>query len=472
VKKGRIFWIWSLLVSVALGVLLHAWQRSGNLSAQRNGQFAMALFSGNPAQNKGDFSERDFSRQHRFVEVKASTLEALVNGTKRVRLQLFDGLEYTAVLKGQEMGPVAMIATGKLEEVAGSEVIFSTASGKDGSRKVSGKFTMPDGREFGLTPTKDGHCLFEMDHERFDIGCGPSGANGKIETYVANGERIQLLQQQVNRRWLRSSRPTSSSSSSSSSSGSSSSSSGGSSSSSSSSGGSSSSSSSGGGSSSSGGAATIDILFMYTSKAASARGGDSGIKSHIGLAVAEANSAFQNSKISVTLKLVATGKMIYDSNGNLSAAMSKLKKDSTTKALRNSKNADLISLMITGSSGGYTGLGSVMPTSKGNVGACYSVVHEKSPGTFAHEVGHNLGSLHCWDQDGKGVFKYSHGHRWKGTDGKRYRSIMSYSKGGDKRTAYFSNPSVTYKGVATGDPTKADNAKTFKVTAPVVSKYR
>ena len=214
---------------------------------------------------------------------------------------------------------------------------------------------------------------------------------------------------------------------------------------------------------------------MYTTKTASAKGGDAGMKSHIGSAVAHINLSFRKSKINATVKLVGTGKMNYDSKGNLSAAMSKLRKDSAAKALRNSKKADLVSLMVTGSSGGAAGLGSVMPSSKGNAAACYSVVHQKwaiNNGSFAHELGHNLGSNHCWDQGGKGVFKYSHGHRWKGTDGKGYRSIMSYSKNGDKRTDYFSNPKVSYKGKPTGDTTKADNGRAFKVTAKAVSKYK
>ena len=102
-----------------------------------------------------------------------------------------------------------------------------------------------------------------------------------------------------------------------------------------------------------------------------------GIKSHIGKAVAHINLSFKKSKINAKVRLVGTGKMNYDSKGNLSAAMGKLRKDSAAKALRNSKKADLVSMMVTGSSGGAAGLGSVMPSSKGNAAACYSVVHEK-----------------------------------------------------------------------------------------------
>ena len=214
---------------------------------------------------------------------------------------------------------------------------------------------------------------------------------------------------------------------------------------------------------------------MYSSAAASAKGGDAGIKAHIGAAVADVNSAFKASQVGATLRLVATGRIEYDSNGNLGGALDKIQADTTAKALRESSKADLLSIMITGNSGGSAGLGSVMPSAKGNAGACYSAVHEKyaiGHHSLAHELGHNLGSQHCWDQDGKGVYDYAHGHRWTGSDGKSYHSIMSYSKNGDQRTGHFSNPKVKHQGQSTGDASKADNARTFDVTAPVVSQYK
>ena len=175
------------------------------------------------------------------------------------------------------------------------------------------------------------------------------------------------------------------------------------------------------------------------------------------------------------MRLVATGRIEYDSKGSLSGALGKIQTDGTAKALKESSKADLISFMITGDSGGKAGVGSVMPTEKGNAGACYSAVHEKYAvgyHSMAHELGHNLGSQHCWDQDGTGVNNYAHGHRWIGSDGKGYRSIMSYGKNGDHRTGYFSNPNVKHEGQPTGDASKADNARVFGVTIPVVSQYK
>ena len=195
-KNSRVIWV-SLLVSAVLGVLLYAWPRSGVSEVQETEQSTVVLFSGNAAQDGEEFSERDISKQHKFVEVQASAMEALANGADRVRLQLLDGQEYTVVFKDRENSPVAVVATGELEGVPDSEVILSTASGEDGSRKVSGKFTMPDGRVFQLTPTMKGHCLFELDQDSIDIVCEPLEGNGQVGTYKANGETIQLVQQQV-----------------------------------------------------------------------------------------------------------------------------------------------------------------------------------------------------------------------------------------------------------------------------------
>jgi len=214
---------------------------------------------------------------------------------------------------------------------------------------------------------------------------------------------------------------------------------------------------------------------MYTPAAAQAKGGDAGIMAHIGSAVADVNAAFMASQIGATVRLVGTGQLNYNSQGSLSGALEKLRNDEGAESLRVSKKADLLAVMMTGDSGGSTGLGAVMPSEKGNASACYSAVHEAyaiSNHSFAHELGHNLGSQHCWDQTGEGVNAYAHGHRWTGSDDKGYRSIMSYSKDGDRRVGYFSNPKVNHQGQPTGDASKADNARTFGVTVPVVSQYK
>ena len=500
--KKRIIWI-TLAFCTALGVYLFGRPRttaSDGQTAAREPLPAVTLFAGDLVSGGGKFSEASISKQHKHIEVEPSAMEALANGADRVRLQLLDGQEYTVVITRRDDGPVASMTMGELAEVPGSRVILSTAKGEDGSRKVSGKFTMPDGRVFQLTPTAGGHCLFELDSEAVRVVCEPAAVSGPEGQYRAKGEVIQLAKQQLvmpatphtslasqvygfdgtahSRRVLRGSplftppstlpvnpsntgasnplsenpeRPESGRP--------------------------------GPGLSepptteppSGGSSSTIDIVVMYTPAAAQAKGGDAGIMAHIGSAVADVNAAFMASQIGATVRLVGTGQLNYNSQGSLSGALEKLRNDEGAESLRVSKKADLLAVMMTGDSGGSTGLGAVMPSEKGNASACYSAVHEAyaiSNHSFAHELGHNLGSQHCWDQTGEGVNAYAHGHRWTGSDDKGYRSIMSYSKDGDRRVGYFSNPKVNHQGQPTGDASKADNARTFGVTVPVVSQYK
>ena len=98
------------MASAVLGVFLYAWARPVVPGDQGPVRQVAALFTGNPVSDGGDFSESDISKQHRFVEVKPATMEALANGADRVRLQLLDGREYTVLLTAREDGPVASVA--------------------------------------------------------------------------------------------------------------------------------------------------------------------------------------------------------------------------------------------------------------------------------------------------------------------------------------------------------------------------
>ncbi len=107
---------------------------------------------------------------------------------------------------------------------------------------------------------------------------------------------------------------------------------------------------------------------------------------------------------------------------------------------------------------------------------------------FTHELGHNQGCAHnranadcscsifCWECTNR--YDYSYGYRFQGTDGQRYITVMSYASDGDctgsgyggaPQIPYFSNPNITYAGVAIGRPEgdgcAADNARTIRNTA-------
>jgi hypothetical protein len=94
-------------------------------------------------------------------------------------------------------------------------------------------------------------------------------------------------------------------------------------------------------------------------------------------------------------------------------------------------------------------------------------------------MGHNMGCHHRKDQatqPGPGLFSYSAGWRWLGSDGLRYCSIMSYqetwSGASVTQVPYFSNPSVSYKGAPTGDAVNGDNSRTIREIKQVIAGYR
>src|SRR5436190_1143908 len=95
--------------------------------------------------------------------------------------------------------------------------------------------------------------------------------------------------------------------------------------------------------------------------------------------------------------------------------------------------------------------------------------------TFAHELGHNMGCAHDRQNSSSGgAFPYSYGYRFTGDDNNVYRDIMAYAPG--TRIANFSNPNVTYQGVATGvavgATNAADNATSISNTMATVAAFR
>ena len=92
----------------------------------------------------------------------------------------------------------------------------------------------------------------------------------------------------------------------------------------------------------------------------------------------------------------------------------------------------------------------------------------------AHEMGHNLDCNHDRQTAGAadgGDFNY--GHRYTSSSGRDTGTIMSYA---GSRVPYFSNPSVTYQGVAlgvgAGESKAADNARRIRENAAAMASYR
>jgi hypothetical protein len=241
----------------------------------------------------------------------------------------------------------------------------------------------------------------------------------------------------------------------------------------------------------SGNPSVIDLLVIYTAAAASQAGGSAAIQPLIQASVDSVNRAMYNSQIPVTVRLVDVEETTYVEAGgelndlnNLSSHAASL---NSVFTLRNTDGADLVSLITGYTDGSDQGGVAYEPASPAGSPetAAFTVVNEDALGpnntTFAHEIGHTLGSGHQRnnpDDPEGGVFPYSYGYVFTGADGILYYDIMSYDYGAypNNNIFYYSNPNVSFHGVPTGmpisSPTSADLATTFENMAPVIAAYR
>ncbi len=224
------------------------------------------------------------------------------------------------------------------------------------------------------------------------------------------------------------------------------------------------------------GSATIDLLVVYTAQAAADHGGKSGAENMITTAAAQANTALKNSKINAQIRVVHMAQVAYTEGTGVAEDLDAVTNGSTPNLkqvhqLRLQHKADLVTLFTAAHGGSAVGVGWVMPgTPIPDNGYNVVELHAAPMLTFIHEVGHNLGCDHTKDGGGTGAFPYSHGHRFKDAKaGTEYRSVMAYAPG--VRVPYFSNPSVSYFGAATGITDDADNARTINQTASITAAY-
>ena len=221
----------------------------------------------------------------------------------------------------------------------------------------------------------------------------------------------------------------------------------------------------------------ITLLSVYTPQARDAAGGVAQITAQIQAAVDNANAAFVNSQVSAQYTLVHVALANYNDTGNPSADLDWISTNATVAALRDQYNADMVS-MIVANGGTGCGIGFVMR----NVGAGFAdsafqvTDRDCAVGnlTFAHEHGHNAGLEHDpanGPAPSSASYPWSFGHYVNA----QFRTVMSYSSpcpSGCTRVAYFSNPSVFYLGYATGIAEQRDNARTLRLTTPVVAGFR
>ena len=226
-------------------------------------------------------------------------------------------------------------------------------------------------------------------------------------------------------------------------------------------------------------------MIVYPAAVRSEAGNTADVEAAIASAVADSNLCYRKSLVPIQLRVVHTAEVSYTPTGTLNIDLDRLKAKSdgymdSVHTLRDQYGADLVCLLTTDSD--YGGLASTMSrpslsfeSSGFNVNVWDQLGAPSY--TLAHEIGHNMGCLHN-REDATWTSEYDYGEfcfgkRWLvGAEG--YRTVMSYNNGSqyNNRIPHFSNPSVSYEGVATGNVGTENNAKVLALSAPYTANFR
>lgn len=230
----------------------------------------------------------------------------------------------------------------------------------------------------------------------------------------------------------------------------------------------------------------VDILVVYTPAALAFQGTEAGMLAHIQGCIAATNDAFARSGATGQIRLVGTQLVTYTESSSYIDDLNRLTNTSdgimdNVHSLRNTAGADLVCLLRRGVDSSLRGGLAWQPLSTtGEPSRGFSVVQTEgalATLTLTHELGHNLGLGHArGDSQATGIFADSLGYRFTGLSGTQYRTIMAAS-GTGTRISHFSNPAVTFDGVATGvgppsDSNSANAARTLSIMMPAIADFR
>ncbi len=253
----------------------------------------------------------------------------------------------------------------------------------------------------------------------------------------------------------------------------------------------------------------IDLLVAYTPEAmememfnpttmqSESFATESELRAYVENAIAESNLCFLNSRVNAAIRLVHLVEVQYQETQNPSLDLNRSVDAGDgyldeLHSLRDQYGADLVTLLVSEGTESLAGVARQMNfPSLDFAEKAFNVVTIDSIGapnyTLIHEIGHNMGCLHNredamnrgipdTDPSNSSVFKeFNYGKRWIFED-QGYRTLMSYDTEETitypNRIPFFSNPSVDYLGISTGNANSEDNAQVLNRTTPYVANFR
>lgn len=202
----------------------------------------------------------------------------------------------------------------------------------------------------------------------------------------------------------------------------------------------------------------IDVMILYDAAVAS-RTAD--MQVYLASLIEMSNESYRISKIPQAIRLVHSRQV---NSGVTGSHNSWLGRDTLVASLRDRYGADLVAMLIE-SGISYCGVAS---------GAYTTTKRSCAVGnkTFTHELGHNMGAGHAWEQfTSHNGFAYGYINHVKS-----WRTVMSYaecSNGGRcTRILNFSNPDALYNGDPTGIADSRDNARKMRSRSLALSNNR
>ena len=252
---------------------------------------------------------------------------------------------------------------------------------------------------------------------------------------------------------------------------------------------------------------TVDLMIAYTPGFVSEYGSQSAALTRLDYVVDVANQAYADSGIGGRVRLVHAVEVNYPDDTYDPDAVSDLTGISITTgqpvpipaslsqihSLRTQYGADLVSMIrkYDDATNGYCGFAwiigadqsPIVPSSDSAYG--YSVVGDGSDNGYycydqalAHELGHNMGSVHdrahpSLDSHGNpisGAYPYSYGYAGGSSPG--FFTIMAYGSGTQTPAGVFSSPNISLcQGQPCGVANQEDNVRSLNQTMPLIAQF-